>query len=763
MDAATKRAFYLGRYNCVEELGTGPLGDQFRAKIYGVAGFEKQFSVKRLHASLCADEEFVARFVNAATAYAGLDHDRVARVHEVNVQGAQYYVATDLVRGVELGKLIAALGARGEALPTDVVLLVALDLAEALDYAHARRDLLPNGVVHLGLTPSTVMVTHEGDIKMLDVGLLGARVRLGWADDDALLPTLAYLAPEELRAEAVDGRADVFSLGALMVELLSGERAFPGETAREVRRRIEQTPPVPPATDARLQAILTACLQESPDARPTMAALREAMVPLLASRGQKARNELAAAVRRVARPPTRTGTLPVVAAPGPSALTVGPPSGPSSQSGAWAPPKPPPPPPPVPPKVPIGPKLAGGPVMNTLSGVGADDQVLLPIEEIVELPGAPTTPEMPAVAGSDTERVVRIDAEPAGETKPRLRLVSDYDADTDHDPVTGPTVLPEAKRPRPGDQDSAVPSTPDAPTVLVEATPAAPVVVEMDAGEPSMKIVLPPVEPPAPPPLLLAPSSEPALAPEPFVPPPLTMRPRGTSGGVIAVVAFTIVLLAAGGVGAYFYLQGREVSEQPKPVAQKPVVEPPPKPAPAPPPVVEAPPKPAPAPPPVVEAPPKPAPAPAPPPVAAAAGEITVSSTPPGATVWLDGEPRGVTPVRAPLAAGAHRVVVAAEGMKLHKETVRATGAPVALALTLERAAGPSGSGGLKVRCKSKGELRIFLDDVDTGRQCPNDVRINAAPGEHKVTLYSPVTDKSVETTATVEDSEASTRLYLKY
>src|SRR5437763_1448543 len=77
-----KRTFYLGRYNCVEQLGTGPLGDTFRAKIYGVAGFEKQFAVKRLHANLTADDPFVARFVPAASAFAALDHQRIARVHE---------------------------------------------------------------------------------------------------------------------------------------------------------------------------------------------------------------------------------------------------------------------------------------------------------------------------------------------------------------------------------------------------------------------------------------------------------------------------------------------------------------------------------------------------------------------------------------------------------------------------------------------------------------------------------------------------------
>src|SRR6476659_691664 len=111
MDSGSSKrgAFYLGRYNCIDRLAEGPLGETFRAKIYGVAGFEKQFAVKRLHARLCADEEFVGRFVNAATAYAGLDHENIARVHEVNVQGAQYYLAIDLVRGIDLAKLLELL------------------------------------------------------------------------------------------------------------------------------------------------------------------------------------------------------------------------------------------------------------------------------------------------------------------------------------------------------------------------------------------------------------------------------------------------------------------------------------------------------------------------------------------------------------------------------------------------------------------------------------------------------------------------------
>src|SRR5437879_5122020 len=135
-----KRTFYLGRYNCIEQLGTGPVGETYRAKIYGVAGFEKQFAVKRLHTRLSEDEAFVARFVQAASAFAALEHHRIARVHEVNAQGAYYYIVVDLVRGMDLRRLLDLLQQRGEALSPDAAMTIAADIAEALAYSHARTN-----------------------------------------------------------------------------------------------------------------------------------------------------------------------------------------------------------------------------------------------------------------------------------------------------------------------------------------------------------------------------------------------------------------------------------------------------------------------------------------------------------------------------------------------------------------------------------------------------------------------------------------------
>ena len=173
---SNSRTFYLGRYNCIEQLGSGPLGETFRAKIYGVSGFEKQFAVKRLHLQLSADENFVTRFVQAASAFAALDHQRITRVHEVNAQGAHYYIVIDLVRGLDLRRLLDLLQMRGEALSADIAATIAIDVAEALEYAHAHTTVRPEGVLHLGLTAQSVMVTYEGGLKLIDVGLVLAHL-----------------------------------------------------------------------------------------------------------------------------------------------------------------------------------------------------------------------------------------------------------------------------------------------------------------------------------------------------------------------------------------------------------------------------------------------------------------------------------------------------------------------------------------------------------------------------------------------------------
>jgi hypothetical protein len=154
-----------------------------------------------------------------------------------------------------------------------------------------------------------------------------------------------------------------------------------------------------------------------------------------------------------------------------------------------------------------------------------------------------------------------------------------------------------------------------------------------------------------------------------------------------------------------------------------------------------------------------------PPKEAAAEGAFEVVTTPEGATVFVDGEPQGTTPAQLSLSPGSHKLIVAGEGQKLVKREVQvAPGGRVEIALEPAKLPGDiAGPAGLKVRCRTKGELRVYVDGADSGRSCPNDERINVSPGNHRIGLYSPRTGAMHEVEHEVVEGDHSTRVYVKY
>ncbi|HEX8951790.1 MAG TPA: protein kinase, partial [Polyangia bacterium] len=228
----------LGRFVCGERVATGPVGALHRGRVFGDAGFEKDFSLLVVDEELARDRTALGRLVRAANGWARLNHPRIAHAHELGAEGDTYYLVSDWVRAATLG-VISAEGP----LPLDAALLAVADAADAVAHAHARNDLVPGGILHLGLSPETVLVDGNGNVCVRDFGLLAARVAPGWADDDRLVYALRYCAPELLEGGVVDQRADVFALGALLFELIAGRPAFGGQHARDVAAQIEASPP----------------------------------------------------------------------------------------------------------------------------------------------------------------------------------------------------------------------------------------------------------------------------------------------------------------------------------------------------------------------------------------------------------------------------------------------------------------------------------------------------------------------------------------
>jgi hypothetical protein len=152
----------------------------------------------------------------------------------------------------------------------------------------------------------------------------------------------------------------------------------------------------------------------------------------------------------------------------------------------------------------------------------------------------------------------------------------------------------------------------------------------------------------------------------------------------------------------------------------------------------------------------------------AVAGNVDIVTTPEGAAVYIDGEERGKSPLKLQLTPGSHRVVALIDGLRMRRESVKVGQGLTQVNLSLDPVKlpeGVAGPAGLKVRCaKTQGELRILVDGEDSGRQCPNEERISVKGGTHRIGLYSPRSDQTVEVEKEIADDGAhSTRIYLKY
>ncbi len=278
-DSSTER---IGRYQLLEPIGGGPNGSVWRAKVFGVAGFERQFAIKRFHPELTTSPSTAQALSAAARSYGSLEHPRIARMSEFGVAQGQTFTAVELVAGLDAMRLVAESKLAGTGLAPGGSLALISQVARAVGYAHGR------GLSHLGLAPSNVIVTVEGDVKVTDFGILASTMSAHPVDSPRLGARIGYIAPEQLVGEATSAATDVYVLGVIAYELVTGQRAFFGDTPQAVAQAILAGPPADPPLPRPIVRVLTRCLARSqferfPDARAFAdaldAALRVAPVP----------------------------------------------------------------------------------------------------------------------------------------------------------------------------------------------------------------------------------------------------------------------------------------------------------------------------------------------------------------------------------------------------------------------------------------------------------------------------------------------------
>ena len=231
----------VGDYTFLEQLGAGGFGTVYRARIRGEMGFSQDVAVKLVGSDASRENpDLIQSLADEASFLSRLQHAHIVSVRrflrvEHEVLGSIHLMEMELVRGLVMSKLITRLGESGTLLPVEAVLSILSEATEALVYAHALRrpDGGRLGLVHRDIKPANLMVTHDGRLKILDFGIAWAEDRLVESTESGLAKgTPLYMSPEQLHAEEVDARSDLYALGVVAFELLSGERFVPQSESR---------------------------------------------------------------------------------------------------------------------------------------------------------------------------------------------------------------------------------------------------------------------------------------------------------------------------------------------------------------------------------------------------------------------------------------------------------------------------------------------------------------------------------------------------
>ena len=205
----------FGPYRLVRRLGVGGMAETFEATRTRAEGFEQRVCLKRVLPAFSDDEEFVSRFQREAKLAAGLRHTNIVGVIDAGSIDGAHYMALELVDGVDLRSLLKS--SPEQRLSPEVVALIAIDLGYALEHAHG-------ALVHRDISPSNILLSRSGDAKLADFGIAKALDGAHVTASRGAQGKIPYMAPERMRGESVDGRADLFSLGVVMYEALSGVR-----------------------------------------------------------------------------------------------------------------------------------------------------------------------------------------------------------------------------------------------------------------------------------------------------------------------------------------------------------------------------------------------------------------------------------------------------------------------------------------------------------------------------------------------------------
>ncbi|MFO0742098.1 MAG: serine/threonine-protein kinase [Labilithrix sp.] len=231
------------RYRVVEKLESGGMAEVFRAESEGLQGFRKQVAIKRVLPHLSEKKRFIAMFLDEARISAQLTHSNCVQVFDIGVGDNAYFIVMEFVDGANLKSIAESLKKQGKDFPVAGAAFVCHEICKGLSYAHELTDHqgMPLNIVHRDMSPPNVLVTKYGEVKIVDFGLAKASSQLEKSEPGIIKGKFSYLSPEAAMGQEVGPATDIFAVGIILWELLSGQRLFLGETDFQTVKKVQQT------------------------------------------------------------------------------------------------------------------------------------------------------------------------------------------------------------------------------------------------------------------------------------------------------------------------------------------------------------------------------------------------------------------------------------------------------------------------------------------------------------------------------------------
>jgi serine/threonine protein kinase len=239
----------FGKYLLLERISVGGMAEVFQSKSFGVEGFEKIIAIKRILPSMSEDHDFIQMFIDEAKIAGQLSHANICQIYELGKIQEAHFIAMEYIWGKDLLQIQNRLRKLRQKMPVPMVCFIASKVCEGLDYAHRKKDAngRPLSIIHRDVSPQNILVSYEGEVKLIDFGIAKAAIRSSRTQAGVLKGKFGYMSPEQVRGLPLDRRSDLFAIGTMLWESLTGERLFANDSDFSTLERVRNAEIEPPS------------------------------------------------------------------------------------------------------------------------------------------------------------------------------------------------------------------------------------------------------------------------------------------------------------------------------------------------------------------------------------------------------------------------------------------------------------------------------------------------------------------------------------